>query len=159
MIIMLYNSWGLFFYKCTLALLDILGGDNSEKRMFWLKMLKLSKGKNKVLIYDSYINPQIKTFSIEQVKSWAGKSDLYLVGIVPPLNIKGLIKYASRGKKYFFRRKGILNLVLKLAKLIFRKSESDYPGQSSLGPLRTLAFHIIFFILGKGECQYLFERR
>lgn len=157
LVIMLYNSYGLFLYRCQLLFLKILAGVDPKRRLFWTKKLGFSKGKDKIFIYDSYINPQVKTFSIEAIMKWAKKENCKISGLVPPLDIGGMIEFAIAGQQYFFRRKKILTAALFLSKLIFRRKSAR---KSSLGlPFwKTFFYQIIFLLLGKGECQYLLEK-
>lgn len=156
MAIMLYNSYGLFFYKCQLALIQLLGNNSFKRRMFWIKTLGFDKKKGKAEVYDSYINPQVKTFSIEQIITWAKEQKLNMLGIVPPLNAGQLVDYAIGGKKYVFRRKRILSLVLGLSNLIFtNKSGKNKNTRINLRRHKTLMYQMLFLVLGKGECQYL----
>lgn len=158
MVIMLYNSYGLFFYKIHLFILGLLAKNDFKHRMVWIKRLGLGKNKSKSEIFDSYINPQVTTFSIETVINWVKGKSLKLEAIVPPLNFRSLIEYASAGKRYFFRRKGIvsfiLNNVLFIAKLLPKAKSS----KQSLPLYKTLFFQLIYLVLGKGECQYLIRR-
>lgn len=158
MVIMLYNSYGLFLYKCQLLLLKILCGDNQKKRLYWVKLLGFEKGKDKVLVYDSYINPQIKTFTIESIKGWAKEEKLAMTGIVPPLNLGQIIEFAVSGKEYFFRRQKLLSFILSILKLVYKKSRRDKPKKITLPFWKTFFYQIIFLLLGKGECQYLLEK-
>lgn len=157
LVMMLYNSYGLFLYRCQLFLLKILAGGNFKKRLFWTNKLGFGKGKDKIFIYDSYINPQVKTFSIEAIMRWAKEENCKISGLVPPLDIGGIIEFAVSGKQYFFRRKKILTLALFLSKLIFRK-RSERKSSLSLPFWKTFFYQIIFLLLGKGECQYLLEK-
>lgn len=161
MVIMLYNSYGLFLYKCQLFILDILAGDNFNKRITWVKSLGFGKGKNKVFIYDTYINPQIKTYSIEDIKRWANDEHLKISGIVPPLNLKRIVEFAISAEGYVFRRKKILSIIMIFLKLLYKNSPSK--NQNDKQPLlpywKTFPFQMIFLFLGKGECQYLFEKK
>lgn len=161
MVIMLYNSYGLFFYKCQLALLSLLSFGSIKARMFWVQFLGFDKGKGKVEIYDSYLNPQIKTFTIDDINSWAKEEKMRIEGIVPPLNLQRIVVYALSGKKYFFRRKKILALALNITRLItahmpLQKTNSKSP---NLNPVTNFFFQLMFLILGKGECQYLLENK
>ncbi len=156
LVIMLYNSYGLFFYKLQLTILDILGGTTESTRIFWLKVLQLGSGKEKAEIYDSYINPQVKTFTIEQIMVWAKERKLNLEGVVPPLSAQRLVEYATGGKRYVFRRKKILTLVLGLSLLLFRsKNAENTRGKINLSRNKTFIYQMLFLFLGKGECQYI----
>ena len=160
MVIMLYNSYGLFSYKCELLLLDLLSLGNFRKRLGLVKRLGLSKGKNKVLVYDSYLNPQVKTFSIETVASWSKKTNLKITSVVPPLYFSGLIDYGLAGGEYIFRRKKILAFILSiLEKFSGNRPRVIQDREMKLPIFRTLFFQLIFLLLGKGECQYLLEAR
>lgn len=155
MVIMLYNSYGLFFYKCQLALLKILAGGNLNKRLLFIGALGLDKGKGKSEVYDSYINPQVTTFSIEEINSWVKSKRLVISGIVPPLNTGLLMKYAISGQKYIFRRKGFLSLVLKLVMPFSGGTVEKNDKKLNLQIYKTIFYQLIYLVLGKGECQYL----
>lgn len=158
MVVMLYNSYGLFIYKCRLFLLKILAGENFKKRLFWTKKLGFDKGKNKVFIYDSYINPQVKTFTIEVIKKWAEGENLQITGLVPPLDLHSIIEFATLGQKYFFRRKKLMSTILGLSVFFLGKKSSSGSKRGFKLPIwKTFIYQIVFLLLGKGECQYLLE--
>lgn len=158
LVIMLYNSYGLFLYKCRLFLLKILAGENFKKRLFWTKKLGFGKGKNKVFIYDSYINPQVKTFTIEVIKRWAKGENLQITGLVPPLDLHRIIEFATLGQKYFFRRKKLMSTILNLSVFFLGKKSSSGSKRGFKLPIwKTFIYQIVFLLLGKGECQYLLE--
>ncbi len=159
MVIMLYNSYGLFFYKCQLWLLKLLAGGNFKKRLTLVKILGFGRGKDKVFIFDSYINPQVKTFSIENIKKWVNEEKLVLVNIVPPLDIGKMIEFATAGQGYFFRRKKLLSTILSFLKLFYPKKRFKKNDKEKITfPLwKTLFYQIIFLLLGKGEVQYLLQ--
>ena len=156
---MLYNSYGLFFYRCQLILLNIFAGSNFKKRLNIVKKLKWNIGKNKVFIFDTYINPQIKTFSINQIKKWAEEEKLKIIGIVPPFSLNKLIAFAILGEKYIFRRRGLVSVIIKILKLIKNKSVTKKNIKKIELSFGNIFFsQLILFITGKGECQYLLER-
>lgn len=162
MVIMLYNSYGLFFYNFKLFVLGLLSGSNTKLKMFWIKLFGLDKGKNDAFIYDTYINPQVKTFTIEEILGWIRSEKLDAVNVVPPLSLSLLIKYATQGQKFFFRRQKLVSLALRCARAIFKSSKSKNRTTSQISkrpasfPLyKTLFSQLIYFLLGKGECQYL----
>lgn len=157
MVIMLYNSYGLFFYKCQLVLLKILAGSNLNKRLFWVKTIGFGNKKGKSEIYDSYINPQVTTFSIEEIKVWVKRKKLVISGIVPPLNFGSLVEYAATGQNYFFRRKKLLSLVLKFVKPFSGKFLRTNRDKLSLPIHKTIFYQLTYLVLGKGECQYFIE--
>lgn len=156
-VIMLYNSYGLFFYKCQLALLRILAGNNINKRLLFIGVLGLDKGKGKSEVYDSYINPQVTTFSIENIKTWVEKRKLVISGIVPPLSLGLLIEYAVSGQKYFFRRKTLVSIALKIVKPFSKEFSKTDNNKLHLPIYKTIFYQMIYLVLGKGECQYLIE--
>lgn len=159
MVIMLYNSYGLFFYKCQLFLLNLLARNNFKKRLDLVKKLKWALNKDRAYVYDTYINPQVKTFSISQIKKWSEEEKLTVSGIIPPFSLNKLIKFSILGEKYIFRRKSfvsIIIMVLKLFNINTASKEVTEPIKLSLG--RIFFSQLILFITGKGECQYLLER-
>ncbi len=157
MVIMLYNSYGLFIYRCQLASLRSLAGSNQNVRLRLIKLFRLAGGKSNAYIYDTYINPQVTTYSIGKVLAWAEENDLALKGVVPPLNIDSMIKYATHGKDYFFRRKGLIGLALKLSKVLLSKQANTKASETvSCNKVKLIFYQLIFLVLGRGECQYLF---
>ena len=156
---MLYNSYGLFFYKCQLIILKLLAGPDLKRRFYWIKQFRFNKEKGKSEVYDSYINPQVKTFSIEDVKSWAKDRNLTIVGIVPPLEFNLIIKYAVMGQNYIFRRKRIFSIALNISKLFSGLGKKSHERSLKLPIVKTIFYQLIFLILGKGECQYLLEKQ
>lgn len=158
MVIMLYNSYGLFFYKCHLLILRLLAKNNFQKKLLWVKRLGLDRNKGKSEIFDSYINPQVTTFTIEKIKGWLKEKSLVLAAVVPPLNLKSLIKYALAGKKYFFRRKVIISFVLKNVSFIAKLLPEKRGIKPSFPFYKTFFFQLIYLALGKGECQYLIKK-
>lgn len=150
MVIMLYNSFGLLFYNLQLKMLHILAGDNFAKRMHWVKIFGLARNKNQAFVFDTYINPQVKTFSIEEIIDWGKKNYLTLIGLVPPLDFNRILEFALQGQDYFFRRKGLVSVVLNITKGLPKQKWSVFTGN-------TLIFQLLFLLLGKGECQYLFQ--
>ncbi|QQG47065.1 MAG: class I SAM-dependent methyltransferase [Candidatus Woesebacteria bacterium] len=159
MIIMLYNSYGLFFYKCQLWILDFLSGKNISIRMFLVRLLDLGKGKSKAFVYDAYINPQVTTYSIEKIIQWSYRKNLKITGVVPPLSLKLMINYGTEGKDYYFRRKGLISFGLKVAKKIFGQNKRDINISLNLNPVVTFLYQIIFLIFGRGETVYLLEKK
>jgi ubiquinone/menaquinone biosynthesis C-methylase UbiE len=156
MVIMLYNSYGLFLYNSQLLFLKLFAKNDIKKRILLVNLFAWGKGKSKAGLYDTYINPQVKTFSIGQVISWTRKRKLKIIGIVPPLNLQQQIEYATGGKEYFFRRKGLASLALKLSKIFkTKKYKSKKKENFSLPLYKIIFFQLIYLVLGKGECQYL----
>jgi 2-polyprenyl-3-methyl-5-hydroxy-6-metoxy-1,4-benzoquinol methylase len=159
MVVMLYNSYGLFLYKCQLFLLNLVAKSNQKKRLAIVKFLKLGRGKSRAYVYDTYINPQVTTFTIGTVASWAREEHINLVGIVPPLGFARMIAYGTEGKGYVFRRKGLMKIVLAVANLISRVlgESNGNKKEPNLNIFRVVFFQLLFLVLGRGECQYLFK--
>jgi len=156
----LYNTYGLLFYKVRLLLLDFLAGDDQSKRITWTLRLGFHDGGNKATLWDSFVHPQVTTYTIGQVRRWASTHSRILSGIAPPLTIPGLFAYALTGQHFALRRQWLIKLVLQFAQTFFRGPDSavgTVPARLpvSSSPLRDFLFQIIYFILGKGECFYM----
>ena len=158
LVVMLYNSYGLFFYRCQLWFLNLIAKASVKRRLAFVKLLKLGKGRSKAYIYDTYINPQVTTLTINTVRQWGEEENLEVVGIVPPLNISRLIEYGTEGKRYYFRRKGVMSFAFAVSKIISKVLPNKRGGKNS-GRLRMFCYQLLFLILGRGECQYLFKAR
>lgn len=159
MVIMLYNTYGLFFYKCQLFLLNLLARNNFKKRLNLVKKLKWALNKDRAYVYDTYINPQVKTFSISQIKKWSEEEKLTVSGIIPPFSLNKLIKFSILGEKYIFRRKSFVSIIIMVLKLFYKNTASKEvtrPIKLSIGKI--FFSQLILFITGKGECQYLLEK-
>lgn len=159
LVVMLYNSYGLFLYKLQLALLTLFAGKTFKSRMKWVKILGWNKNKNKVFIFDTYINPQVKTFTVQTVKRWAREDYLHITGIVPPMDMSRLASFAIAGKNYIFRRKRTMSIILKLLEKAVRKGGKKQKATINLSPFNIIFYQIIFLLAGKGECQFLFEKQ
>lgn len=159
MVIMLYNSYGLFFYKCQLFLLNLLARNNFKKRLNLVKRLKWALDKDRAYVYDTYINPQVKTFSISQIKIWSDEEKLIVTGIIPPFSLNKLIKFAILGENYIFRRKSFVSIIIRVLKLFYKNTTSkEVARRVKLSIGRVFFSQLILFITGKGECQYLLEK-
>lgn len=156
----LYNTYGLLFYKLNLLLLDFLAGDDQSKRITWTLRLGFHDGGNKATLWDSFVHPQVTTYTIGQVRRWASTHSRTLSGIAPPLTIPGLTAYALTGQHFALRRQWLIKLVLQFAQTFFRGPDSavgTVPARLpvSSSPLRDFLFQTIYFILGKREYFYM----
>ncbi len=157
-LISLYNTYGLFFYKIKLEILNLLAGKNLNLRKKWTLRLRFHNGKDKTTLYDGYIHPQVKTYTIGRVMDWANQNNLYIKGTCPPLSFSRLYQFAMSGKNYIVRRRGVVTSLLNFLKPIL-ENKSDSLKTKGLVPtkIKALIFQIIFFALGKGECFFLLE--
>jgi len=158
----LYNSYGLFTYKLQLTILNLLAGDNQSKRIKWTVRLGFHDGGNKATLWDSFVHPQVTTYTIGQVRRWASTHSRTLSGIAPPLTIPGLIAYAVKGQRFALRRRWLLNLVLQCARPFLRSPDpalGTVPARRTTpsSPIRDVLFQFIYFILGKGEIFYMIK--
>lgn len=159
-VISLYNSYGLVFYNLHLFILDILAGKNMRRRKFWALKLNFHDGRNETFLTDAYLNPQVNTYTIGKVKAWADQKKIKMVGICPPLSLTGILKFAFEGKNYISRRKGIVSLILDINQKLFSLDSSDRHNYSQYrySSLRAFIFQIVYALLGKGECFYMFTK-
>ena len=155
----LYNTYGLLIYLCRLRVLDILAGNDPFRRIKWTMRMGFHDGKNQATLWDSFVHPQVTTYSISQVRKWATTHSRIIMGISPPLSISGLIAYALKGQRFVQRRQWLIKTLLRF----FRQFVNEPTGihgknhprlSNSSSPVRDMFFQIIYFFLGKGECFY-----
>lgn len=160
LIVNLYHSYGLFFYKLQYSLINLFAGRSFDKRAKLAKQLKFYKekgDKDETLLFDSYVNPQVTTFTIGQVNNWAKKYNLSLSGVSPPLSISGLIKFGLDAKNYVRRRKSIINVFLGFLSK-FQGNGDASTKRFRYRPAKVFFYELIFLVLGKGECWYFLEK-
>jgi SAM-dependent methyltransferase len=161
LIINLYHSYGLFMYKLRYSFINWVAGTDFDKRIRLAKMLKLHNreaDKDETFLFDSYINPQVKTFTIGQVNKWA-ELNLPLSGVSPPLSIGGLVKFGLEAKSYVTRRKSIIKWISYFLATTQGKGIALHDVQFRYQPVKVFFYELIFLILGKGECWYYLQQK
>lgn len=159
MIIMLYHKYGLLIHRLRLKILDVVAGQEFEKRKKWALKLRFHDGRNETHLYDLFVNPQVKTYSIQEIKKWGQNNNLRLVGVSPPLKMSRLVDYAAKGESFMQKKRNIL--VLKLLRYFFGKKDLEEVAIdiSNFSNLHLNLFQIVFFCAGLSECYYAFERK
>jgi 2-polyprenyl-3-methyl-5-hydroxy-6-metoxy-1,4-benzoquinol methylase len=142
-IISVYNTYGLMAFKFRLKILSFF----TNRKKWAGRLFKIVP--HKAFFYDAFMNPQIKTFSIQQVTRWGQNYKLKLAAICPPTTFSGLINFTKDGSKYIVRRKVLTQAALKIA---------GYFGLDKIRHSSIFLTQLIYLVLGKGECFYLFKR-
>jgi 2-polyprenyl-3-methyl-5-hydroxy-6-metoxy-1,4-benzoquinol methylase len=101
----LYNSFADWLYHLERALVQVLAGDDTDrrvqvsKRLFSFRERWLAKREGTDLetrLYDKYGHPQATAHSIGEVLGWFRENQVGFHGIYPPLDLKSLLSIAAR---------------------------------------------------------------
>ncbi len=152
--ISLYLSYGLAVHNLRLRFLDLVAGQDFERRRAWAVRLKFPDYQVPQLLQDCYVHPQVKTYSIGQIKAWSDRAGLQFVGVAPPLGFRAMLAYVTENLAFTHRRKAFVKLVIAPLRIFARKPA---PGLFRWRPVYAVFQQLLFVVMGKGECYYHFQ--
>lgn len=91
----IYNPYGSFKVRLIRGLLNIIAGDNSEKkidiyrRLFYRRQLTVTE---KAAVADAFANPYRRYFSFEQLLKWFEKNNIQYLDSAPSIELSKNIK-------------------------------------------------------------------
>jgi SAM-dependent methyltransferase len=142
-VVSLYHRFGYMRIMLRVHLLDLIAGKDLEKRAAWALRLRFHDGQYRAGLYDSYAHPQVKTFSIVQLRAMARRAALTLSATCPPASLKGALAFAKEGSA--FVKEGA------------PAGAEPIPPQKP-GLLSAWFWDLVFFVLRKGECFFLLHQ-
>jgi SAM-dependent methyltransferase len=156
LLVTLYHSWGLAGYRFERFLLKILAGDDPTQRIKWTQRLHFKYHCGRTGLFDGYVHPQVSSFSISEVFNWGVICSLVLTRISPPLEPRRLLGFAEKNVRYVYSRKPLVQFLLAILRRISQDPQAGAPFKYNR--LKILLGEIIFAVVRKGECWYLFKK-
>jgi len=153
MVISLYSTYGDFVYKLEVLSLDILAGKNIEKRKSWAEKLGFDKGTNKASFSDYYLNPQVKTYTIGEVRGFAKSSNLILDSVVPPLFLDDAVEFGRKFQGDSMSRKILYDFAVFFTGIL-PKSRTRKGRIRKSSFLREKFFEFVYLVMDKGFFYY-----
>lgn len=153
----IYNPYGSFKVRLKRGILNLLAGDDFEKKieiyrkLFYRRTLTLQE---KVAVADAFANPYRRYYTFEQLLGWFEKNNIEYLDSVPPIEISKNLKIINEVIKNIILKKRI-NLMDIWQKVTYENSSKKW----ERAKLLTALIQLSWIPIGRGELINMVGRK